>query len=448
MAMTIGERLKKAREERNLSLEQAAFHTHIRLRYLQALENDELEALPSKVQGRGFLRLYADFLGIPVQPLLDQWAGILPPQPLEQGKQAAPPETKASEPAVQWESPTESEGEPVDTPVQAAEKQSFPVSSKIFIEIGQELKKQREALGLSLADVERYTHIRQRYLLALEAGRIDDLPSTVQGRGMLNNYAHFIELDADKLLLRLVDGLQSRRLEHVSAETSGTRRPSKRAARNAAVWQRFLTPDLLIGGTVIVFLFIFAIWGAARISAMRNAEVDATVPPLSNVLANMATQTVTAEITETPQTAVASTQIPGIEGIAETPIATGTFPVIDNAPLQVYVIARQRAWMRVITDKKIAFEGRVSPGNAYQFSGKEQIELLTGNAAALQVLFNQTDLGTLGVTGQVIGLLFTNAGVVTPTPMFTATPSPTSPPTITPLPSPTVATPTITPYIP
>jgi cytoskeletal protein RodZ len=265
---------------------------------------------------------------------------------------------------------------------------------------------------------------------------------------MLNNYAHFIELDADKLLLRLVDGLQSRRLEHVSAETSGTRRPSKRAARNAAVWQRFLTPDLLIGGTVIVFLFIFAIWGAARISAMRNAEVDATVPPLSNVLANMATQTVTAEITETPQTAVASTQIPGIEGIAETPIATGTFPVIDNAPLQVYVIARQRAWMRVITDKKIAFEGRVSPGNAYQFSGKEQIELLTGNAAALQVLFNQTDLGTLGVTGQVIGLLFTNAGVVTPTPMFTATPSPTSPPTITPLPSPTVATPTITPYIP
>lgn len=448
MAMTIGERLKKAREERNLSLEQAAFHTHIRLRYLQALENDELEALPSKVQGRGFLRLYADFLGIPAQPLLDQWAGILPPQPLEQDNQAAPQETKASESAVQWESPTESEGEPVDTPVQAAEKQSFPDSSKIFIEIGQELKKQREALGLSLADVERYTHIRQRYLLALEAGRIDDLPSTVQGRGMLNNYAHFIELDADKLLLRLVDGLQSRRLEHVSAETSGTRRPSKRAARNAAVWQRFLTPDLLIGGTVIVFLFIFAIWGAARISAMRNAEVDATVPPLSNVLANMATQTVTAEITETPQTAVASTQIPGIEGIAETPIATGTFPVIDNAPLQVYVIARQRAWMRVITDKKIAFEGRVTPGNAYQFSGKEQIELLTGNAAALQVLFNQTDLGTLGVTGQVIGLLFTNAGVVTPTPMFTATPSPTSPPTITPLPSPTVATPTITPYIP
>ncbi|TLN20234.1 helix-turn-helix domain-containing protein, partial [bacterium] len=80
MPQTIGEQLKQAREERGLSLEQAAQITRVRIHYLKALESDLREQLPSAVQGRGFLRLYADYLGLPVQPLLDQWEGRTPPE--------------------------------------------------------------------------------------------------------------------------------------------------------------------------------------------------------------------------------------------------------------------------------------------------------------------------------------------------------------------------------
>lgn len=444
MAITIGEQLKKARAERDLSLEQVAFQTHIRLRYLQALENDQFEVLPSEVQGRGFLRLYADFLGISAQPLLDQWPGKPAPEPAETVEAAEPQETGP----LPQESPAE---EPPDEPTRfsppAAEEPTPSASRQLFIEIGQKLKKQREALSLSLADVERYTHIRERYLQSLEAGRIDELPSTVQGRGMLNNYAHFLELDTEELTLRLADGLQTRRLEQ-AAETTPEKRPFvRRAAKVAPGWQRFLTPDLMIGGSIIVFLFLFAIWSAARISAVRNAETDTTNLPPSSLLLDTASEAATSGETETPADTVISTQLPGAAESAMAAV-TDTTPLVDDAPLQVYIVAHQRAWMRVISDKKIVFEGRVTPGNAYPFSGNDQVELLTGNAAALQVLFNQNDLGTLGVTGQVVSLIFTSAGVITPTPMFTATPTPTSAPTITPLPSPTVPTVTITPYIP
>jgi len=118
------------------------------------------------------------------------------------------------------------------------------------------------------------------------------------------------------------------------------------------------------------------------------------------------------------------------------------------APLQLNIIANQRAYLRIVADGKIVFNDRVSPGNAYTFSAENQIELLPGNAGALQIYFNQNDLGVLGVVGQVSSQIFTIGGIVTPTAQFSPTPTETPQPTVTPLPSPTVLTPTVTPFIP
>lgn len=75
---TIGEQLKQARLAKGLTLEQASEATRVRPHYLQALESDQRSALPSTVQGRGFLRLYADYLGLPVAQLLAIWEGRVP----------------------------------------------------------------------------------------------------------------------------------------------------------------------------------------------------------------------------------------------------------------------------------------------------------------------------------------------------------------------------------
>lgn len=64
MPESIGQRLKQIRLSRQLSIEKAAEVTRVRVIYLQALENDDHSAMSSSAQGRGFLRLYADFLGL------------------------------------------------------------------------------------------------------------------------------------------------------------------------------------------------------------------------------------------------------------------------------------------------------------------------------------------------------------------------------------------------
>ena len=67
MTETVGQRLRAARESQKLTLEKAAAATRLRVHHLQALEADDYSVMASAAQGRGFLRLYADYLGIDLE---------------------------------------------------------------------------------------------------------------------------------------------------------------------------------------------------------------------------------------------------------------------------------------------------------------------------------------------------------------------------------------------
>jgi transcriptional regulator with XRE-family HTH domain len=66
----LGERLRAAREEKELSLEQVAEETRLPLNYLQALEEEAFGAFTSDLHARGFLRNYATYLGLKVDEVL------------------------------------------------------------------------------------------------------------------------------------------------------------------------------------------------------------------------------------------------------------------------------------------------------------------------------------------------------------------------------------------
>src|SRR5688572_21015743 len=72
MTQTIGQRLKAEREAQKLTLEKVFEITRIRVPYLHALETDDLSSVPSPVQARGYLRNYAEYLGLDFKELLDE----------------------------------------------------------------------------------------------------------------------------------------------------------------------------------------------------------------------------------------------------------------------------------------------------------------------------------------------------------------------------------------
>ena len=67
------EELKKAREDKQLSLEEAAEKTRIDEKYLAALENAEFSRLPDPLYVRGFIRRYTKLLEIDAKPILDAY---------------------------------------------------------------------------------------------------------------------------------------------------------------------------------------------------------------------------------------------------------------------------------------------------------------------------------------------------------------------------------------
>ncbi len=430
--MSIGSQLRQRREAQSLSLDQVAQATHIKLHYLEALEADEFDRLPSAAQLRGFLRAYGDYLKLNTDDLV---------QALDTG--TAAPSIPASSPTSQEKIHT--------TPAN---------SETIFKELGHTLQSQRELMGLSLGDVERHTHIRIHYVRALEEGDISHLPSPVQGRGMLSNYATFLGLNTETILLRFADGLQAGLYDR-----QASRNPSTAQARTKiggqipsrpSQFKRFFSMDLFVAGFLIIFLLGFTIWGALRISRLHEGQVASpTAPPVSEILLSTATAELTgastpiasAAITSVPATFIETEPVSGTAQVNQTPgaVVFESTPGLDNAPLQVYVVALQYSWMRIIVDGEVAFEGRVLPGSAYSFAGNERVELLTGDGAGLQAYFNQQDLGVLGGLGEVVNLVFSIEGVQTATPAvpFTSTPVPTKP--VTPSPTPTRTTAPATP---
>jgi transcriptional regulator with XRE-family HTH domain len=67
---TAGRTLRDAREIRGLTLEDVERGTRIRAKFLAAIEADDLKAMPSPAQARGFMRNYALHLGVDPEPLL------------------------------------------------------------------------------------------------------------------------------------------------------------------------------------------------------------------------------------------------------------------------------------------------------------------------------------------------------------------------------------------
>jgi len=70
MSESIGQRLRRERELRYLTLEKASADTRIRSVFLQALEADDFSAMPSAAQGRGFLRNYAGYLDLDIDEMI------------------------------------------------------------------------------------------------------------------------------------------------------------------------------------------------------------------------------------------------------------------------------------------------------------------------------------------------------------------------------------------
>ncbi len=75
----IGSTLRETRVRRKTTLQQAEDDTKIRAKYIQAMENDDFDLMPSPAYVKGFLRTYCEYLGLDANVILDEYRSRFEP---------------------------------------------------------------------------------------------------------------------------------------------------------------------------------------------------------------------------------------------------------------------------------------------------------------------------------------------------------------------------------
>jgi len=426
-----GSQLKKIRVGRNISLEQVATATRIRLAILQDLEDEEYSELSSSTQTKGFLKLYADFLGLKEE--------LAEESPIESAIPDLKPEVPEEKPFVEKEKekrnlfarPAKPSGQPSKTPEQEpgeiieqpavkdavdastesieaeqpAVKDAVDASTEsieALMSIGRELAARRRYLNITWDVIEEETHIPKDQLKSIERGDLDAFINPMQFRGHLHSYARFLNLDVAGIMIRYADAIQKRRLEKNTTKTRLIKAP-RILPPFLVNLKRFFTLDLFFGSLMILGIVGFLIWGISRMTFLQEEpEVTGTLPAVADVLLSEPT-IISTEIKPTLEEEVAQ--------ILPTPTPFYAASETDSN-LEIVLLVRQNVWLRVTSDGDVIFQGRQLAGNVLTYTGDEEIELETGNISAIEIIFNQRTVDPISeALGTAARLLFTTEGM-------------------------------------
>jgi len=284
------------------------------------------------------------------------------------------------------------------------------------------LREVRERRGLTLADAERETKIRQKYLAALEDDNIAALPGPLYVRGFLRNYALYLGVDPDETLE--IYNSQSTPTRTKIRTARGEPMPKLKGAKDperiniaplspekidtrVRYGTQYVAISLLAIPLIIVFYFIYS--GAfgnrsAVIPLPTTGPALATVTPLPRSAFTAAPPTLVITTTNP----ITTTQVPVVEG---TPLSPGSTPQAGASPTSeaaipgkatVKVTAVRDVWMRVTVDGAKTYEGTLAQGTTRQWTGDSTVRIRTGRADVVKLTVNGEDRGLMLGDGKAL----------------------------------------------
>ncbi|MCA3325132.1 MAG: helix-turn-helix domain-containing protein [Roseomonas sp.] len=246
--------------------------------------------------------------------------------------------------------------------------------------VGEELREARIALGVSVEDAATQLRINKRYLLALEEGRVKDLPGAAYAVGFVRSYATALGLDADDAVRRFRDvsgSAVTKQGDLVFPE------PVPRRGIPTGVLAA-LGLALAMGGYVAWYQ-----WSG------RGERVVDTVPPLPPRLERAAEATAPRE---TPAT-------PAVEPPAPAPAPAAAPPAppqrIDPDKPRIVIRAKGESWVQIRDNpgNRVLADRVLRAGETVEIPNRPGIVLTTGKAENLDILLDGQDVDPFGGPG-------------------------------------------------
>jgi len=177
---------------------------------------------------------------------------------------------------------------------------------------GDTLRQARAYKGVTLREAERATRINRYHLAALEEENFSALPPLIYQRGIVRNYANYLDLDANKLLSLFEDASGGKTDPEYGVVVKPLDMPSHWAPNFAII-------AFMVVMSAIVFAWLYSAYFAPSEVQSTPTEIVATVTPVENEALFMPTSTPKPP-TATPEPT--STPIPPTPEATATPEAT------------------------------------------------------------------------------------------------------------------------------
>jgi cytoskeletal protein RodZ len=282
--------------------------------------------------------------------------------------------------------------------------------------VGNQLRRARLELGLSLEQVSDRTRILLKNLKAIEDDDLSKIGSPFFYKSFVRQFAQEVKLKYDDLRPAVDAAAQTMPQPQLPGEIELP--PPKLAparARRTWTWRGFIP----FASLICILVGCSAIYGLWR---DPNSVLHTPVSAWSPVSAHVSQQSIARSAKPHTQIPVphpvpSATVAPSTadeEDAGDTQVADQTLdpkPDVaapeENHSLQIEISAFERTWLSIVTDGQTTFSGILEAAETKVLQGREKAKLRTGNAGGINVVFNGKNIGPLGSRGQVRTVVFT-----------------------------------------
>jgi cytoskeletal protein RodZ len=232
-----------------------------------------------------------------------------------------------------------------------------------------QLRAAREAAGLTVEQVSKKTNIRIGVIEDLEKNSVEVCGGIAYARGHIRSIARVIKADGDLLVAEIeaAQGTESRKIIDRLYDNNVADRPKEKKVMKFSTLAGVAASILGIGFVVTI--------------ALNNASTT------SNKV----------EITPSESASPSSTASPVT--------STGVNLLLSGVG--------GKTWVGIKNSKgEQVFDGQIKSGETQSFTDSQSLNVTIGNASAVKVTLNGSDLGVAGGYGEVVRFNYTPTGAV------------------------------------
>ena len=272
------------------------------------------------------------------------------------------------------------------------------------------LRSLRQEKGFTIEEVSKRTKMSPSVIRALEDGRLDNI-DPVYLKGFLKLYCRFLEIDWDSFQKEYLDFLsaQTNRPMFVKQPAAHPKKDSPPAGAAVALKFEKIKSSYsklfseyrtgIIRGLVVVAALILAVFlfkGCQAILKRIPKPAEKSAPASRGVSSVPSKKPFSFGIKK--QEAQGKDEQPARKDASVKMLTLG-------------VLAKEDSYIKVRVDGKELYRGTLHKGKMESYSGKEKIELIAGNAAALELEANGQRISSLGKRNEQIKKILTSEGL-------------------------------------